>query len=76
VRKARAARLRAAGDAAAAQFFAGQVGARIALLTEAGDTGHSEHFAPVRLAASRAPGQVIAARVVGATSTHLLAEAA
>jgi threonylcarbamoyladenosine tRNA methylthiotransferase MtaB len=76
VRKARAARLRAAGDAAAARFFAGQVGARIALLTEAGDTGHSEHFAPVRLAAARAPGQVIAARVTGATPTHLLAEAA
>jgi len=76
VRRERAARLRAAGDAAAARFLASQVGARIALLTEADDSGHSEHFAPVRLATSHAPGQVMPARVVGATPTHLLAEAA
>ena len=80
VRRERAARLRAVGQAAAARFLAGQVGARIALLTEAdadgGATGHSEHFAPVRLATPHAPGQVIAARVTGASATHLLAEAA
>ncbi len=76
VRRERAARLRAVGQAAAARFLAGQVGARIALLTEADDTGHSEHFAPVRLATPRAPGQVIAALVTGATATHLLADAA
>jgi threonylcarbamoyladenosine tRNA methylthiotransferase MtaB len=80
VRRERAARLREAGQAATARFLAGQVGARIALLTESDDdghsTGHSEHFALVRLATSRAPGQVIAARVTGASATHLLAEAA
>ena len=76
VRRERAARLRAVGQVAAARFLAGQVGARIALLTEADDGGHSEHFAPVRLSTPRAPGQVIAARVTGATATHLLAEAA
>jgi threonylcarbamoyladenosine tRNA methylthiotransferase MtaB len=80
VRRERAARLRAVGQAATARFLAGQVGARIALLTEAdadgSATGHSEHFAPVRLATPHAPGQVIAARVTGASATHLLAEAA
>jgi len=80
VRRERAARLRAAGQAAAARFFAGQVGARIALLTEAdgdgGASGHSEHFAPVLLSGAHAPGQVVVARVTGACATHLLAEAA
>jgi threonylcarbamoyladenosine tRNA methylthiotransferase MtaB len=80
VRRERAGQLREAGQAAAARFLAGQVGAHIALLTEADDdggaTGHSEHFAPVRLATPQASGQVIAARVTGASATHLLAEAA
>jgi threonylcarbamoyladenosine tRNA methylthiotransferase MtaB len=80
VRRERAARLRAVGQAAAARFFAGQVGARIALLTETdgdgGASGHSEHFAPVRLSGTHGPGQVIVARVTGACATHLLAEAA
>jgi threonylcarbamoyladenosine tRNA methylthiotransferase MtaB len=79
VRRERAARLRAAGQAAAARFLAGQVGARIALLTEANDdghaTGHSEHFSPVRLTAPHAPGRLIAARVVGAEADHLIARA-
>jgi threonylcarbamoyladenosine tRNA methylthiotransferase MtaB len=80
VRRERAARLRAVGQAAAARFFAGQVGARIALLTEADDdgvaSGHSEHFAPVRLSGAHGPGKVIVARVTGACATHLLAETA
>jgi threonylcarbamoyladenosine tRNA methylthiotransferase MtaB len=80
VRRQRAARLRESGQVAAARFLAGQVGTRIALLTEADDdghaSGHSEHFAPVRMATPHAPGQVIAARVTGASATHLLAEAA
>jgi threonylcarbamoyladenosine tRNA methylthiotransferase MtaB len=79
-RRERAARLRAVGQVAAARFLGGKVGARIALLTEADDgghaTGHSEHFAPVRLTTAHPPGRVIAARVTGATPTHLLAEAA
>jgi threonylcarbamoyladenosine tRNA methylthiotransferase MtaB len=80
VRRERAARLRQAGQAAAARFLAGQVGARIALLTEADAdgraSGHSEHFAAVRMATSHTPGQVIAAHVTGACETHLLAEVA
>jgi len=76
VRRDRAARLRAAGQATASRFLAAQVGSRVSVLTEAEDAGHSEHFAPVRLAAARGPGQVIAALVVGASATHLLAEAA
>ncbi len=76
MRKERAARLRLAGARAADRFLAGHIGRDIALLTESGDTGHSEHFAPVRLAVPASAGQVMAARVTGSTGSILLAEAA
>ena len=76
LRRDRAALLRAAGARAAERFLAGHVGRDIALLTESGDTGHSEHFAPVRLAVPVATGRVLAARVTGSTGSVLLAEAA
>ena len=76
LRKERAAQLRAAGARAAKRFLAAHVGRNIALLTESGDTGHSEHFVPVRLAAPAPTGQVLAARVTGSTGSVLLAEAA
>ena len=74
LRRERAARLRAAGQAAAARFFATQHGQIISVLAETATTGHSEHFAPVRVAA--APGQVIRARVTGADAAGLIAEPA
>jgi threonylcarbamoyladenosine tRNA methylthiotransferase MtaB len=76
VRRERAAALRAAGRAAAQRFYAGQVGRTVALLAETKLSGHSEHFAPVRLRAEAAPGQLLAARVVAAGDQGLLAEAA
>ncbi len=76
LRKERAARLRDAGERAAARFLGEHIGRDIALLTETSDTGHSEHFAPVRLAAHTTPGRLIAARVTGSTGSILLAEAA
>ena len=76
VRRERAARLRETGMCAARRFFAGQCGRTVALLTESNETGHSEHFAPVRLRMPTVPGQLIAARVIGATDDGLLAEAA
>ncbi|MEI7710527.1 MAG: tRNA (N(6)-L-threonylcarbamoyladenosine(37)-C(2))-methylthiotransferase MtaB [Rhodospirillales bacterium] len=75
-RRERAAQLRAAGARAAERFLAAHIGRDIALLTESGDTGHSEHFAPVRLASVVEPGRVMAARVTGSTGSVLLAEAA
>jgi threonylcarbamoyladenosine tRNA methylthiotransferase MtaB len=76
VRKARAAALRAAGQAALRRFLDAQLGRTVSLLTENDDTGHTEHFAPVRLARPTAPGQLVAARITGRTDEHLLAEAA
>ena len=74
LRRERAARLREAGQAIARRFYAGQVGAEISVLAESDATGHSEHFAPVRIAA--APGRLLRARVVAANDDGLLAEPA
>ena len=76
LRRERAARLRDVGRRAGQRFLAAQVGRTVSLLTESADTGHSEHFAPVRLAAPAAPGRLVAARVVGVAEDTLLAEAA
>jgi threonylcarbamoyladenosine tRNA methylthiotransferase MtaB len=76
LRRERATRLRAAGDAARQRFFAGRVGRDSRVLVEkSGDgtaTGHCEHFAPVRIAAAAAPGSVVAARITGATDSQLI----
>ena len=49
VRKARAARLRAAGQASAARFYQARLGQEEAVLFERDDRGHTAHFAPIRL---------------------------
>jgi threonylcarbamoyladenosine tRNA methylthiotransferase MtaB len=76
IRKQRAAALREAGQIEARRFFAGQIGRTVSLLTEAGGTGHTEHFAPVRLAQPLPAGQLVRARVTGSTDDLLLADAA
>ncbi len=76
VRKERAAMLRAAGLSELRRFLAGQAGTIVSVLTEADRTGHTEHFAPVRLAQPLTPGQLLRARVTGSTGDTLLAEAA
>ena len=74
IRRERAARLRAAGQAQAARFYAAQMGAEISVLAESDAAGHSEHFAPVRIAAT--PGTLLRARVTGTDAAGLIAEAA
>jgi threonylcarbamoyladenosine tRNA methylthiotransferase MtaB len=76
LRRERAARLRAAGEAAAESFHASLVGRDIKVLTETPGVGHTEHFAPVRLAAATPPATLVSARVTGVDSRGLLAEAA
>ncbi|MEO8715754.1 MAG: tRNA (N(6)-L-threonylcarbamoyladenosine(37)-C(2))-methylthiotransferase MtaB [Acetobacteraceae bacterium] len=75
MRRERAARLREAGRAAGARFFASQVGRTVSLLTEADGSGHSEHFAPVRLAEPASAGRLLTARVIAANNDGLLAKA-
>ncbi|MCW3473174.1 tRNA (N(6)-L-threonylcarbamoyladenosine(37)-C(2))-methylthiotransferase MtaB [Limobrevibacterium gyesilva] len=74
VRRDRAARLREAGQQAARRFYAAQIGREASVLAETNEAGHTEHFAPVRIAA--APGALLRARVVAATNAGLLAEPA
>jgi threonylcarbamoyladenosine tRNA methylthiotransferase MtaB len=74
LRRERAARLREAGRANAARFFAAQVGRIAVVLAETAEGGHTEHFAPIRVPA--APGALLRARVVAADNDGLLAEPA
>src|SRR5690606_38361136 len=80
VRRDRAARLRAAGEAAKRCFYAAQQGAAVAVLVETAEgplsRGHSAQFAPVTLRGAAAPGEIVAARVTGADEAGLTAEAA
>ena len=74
LRRERAARLREAGRAAAARFYATQIGRDSSVLAETETNGHTEHFAPVRIAAR--PGQMLRARITAADADGLIAEAA
>jgi threonylcarbamoyladenosine tRNA methylthiotransferase MtaB len=74
LRRERAARLRAAGAENARRFYAAQLGRDVSVLAETDGAGHTEHFAPVRIAA--APGALLRARIVGVDARGLLAEAA
>ncbi len=63
--KARAARLRAAGEAAERQFHVTCIGRQARLLIEKPRLGRSEHYAPVRLDADALPGTVVPASIEG-----------
>ncbi|MDF1587145.1 tRNA (N(6)-L-threonylcarbamoyladenosine(37)-C(2))-methylthiotransferase MtaB [Marinimicrococcus flavescens] len=60
VRKERAGRLRAAGEAALDAFLAGQLGQRRRALIERSGTGHTDHFAPLRVLGEVPPAGTIA----------------
>ncbi|RKF14034.1 tRNA (N(6)-L-threonylcarbamoyladenosine(37)-C(2))-methylthiotransferase MtaB [Roseovarius spongiae] len=71
--KERAARLRAAGDAAVAAHLAGQVGAEHRVLMESPRMGRTEQFAEVRFGSDRAEGRIVTATVTGAADGRLIA---
>jgi threonylcarbamoyladenosine tRNA methylthiotransferase MtaB len=73
-RRERAARLREAGARNAAAFHAALIGHEAAVLGETEQGGHTEHFAPVRVAG--APGRLMRARITGADARGVLAVAA
>lgn len=84
IRRERAARLRAAGQAAQHAYFQAQFGREARVLVEKIEAdgsafGHSDHFAPVRLAApvrTLTAGSVTTARITGHTDAHLIADMA
>ncbi|MGB0750063.1 MAG: tRNA (N(6)-L-threonylcarbamoyladenosine(37)-C(2))-methylthiotransferase MtaB [Magnetospiraceae bacterium] len=71
-RKARAARLRAAGAEALARYLVTRVGTETELLMEDGVNGHDPFFAPVRLSGTAAPGSLQRVRLTGTTLDHLI----
>lgn len=77
LRRERAARLRQAGEAARQALFASRIGRVESVLLEQGGRGHTEQFAPVRVAGDApAPGSLHPMRVLAADDQGLIAEAA
>jgi threonylcarbamoyladenosine tRNA methylthiotransferase MtaB len=73
-RRARAAQLREAGAANAAAFHATLIGHEAQVLSETGQAGHTEHFAPVRVTGT--PGHLLRARIITADARGVTAIAA
>ena len=71
--KARAARLRAAGDVALAHHLAAQVGAAHRILLESPRMGRTEQFTEVEFTADQPEGQIISAIIRGVSGERLLA---
>ncbi|NUB46324.1 tRNA (N(6)-L-threonylcarbamoyladenosine(37)-C(2))-methylthiotransferase MtaB [Fertoebacter nigrum] len=68
----RAARLRAAGDAALARHLAAQVGVTHRVLLEGPRMGRTEQFTEVDFATDQPEGQIVTARVVGVAAGRLV----
>jgi threonylcarbamoyladenosine tRNA methylthiotransferase MtaB len=75
LRRERAARLRAAGEAERARFLAGRIGHMEQCLMEADGMGLTQHFASIRVPGA-ARGSLVRARVTGSDGRILMAEAA
>ncbi len=75
-RRERAARLRAGALPHAAAFHAGLVGRTVQVVAERGGGGHTEHFAPIRLAQAAPPGALLEVRVAAADAAGLHAAGA
>jgi threonylcarbamoyladenosine tRNA methylthiotransferase MtaB len=71
--KARAARLRAAGDAALQAHLAAQVGQRHRVLTEGPRMGRTEQFTEVTFSSDQPEGQILDLRISAATDGRLIA---
>jgi threonylcarbamoyladenosine tRNA methylthiotransferase MtaB len=68
----RAARLRAAGEAAAARYLAAQQGREARVLMEAPRLGRSEQFAEVVFGEDRPVGEIVTARIRGVDGNRLV----
>jgi threonylcarbamoyladenosine tRNA methylthiotransferase MtaB len=69
--KERAARLRAAGEAALRKRLDAEVGATREVLIESATTGRTEHFVPVAIAGEK-PGEVRAMTMAGHDGVRLI----
>jgi threonylcarbamoyladenosine tRNA methylthiotransferase MtaB len=71
--KARAQRLRQAGEAALQRHLAAEIGARRHVLVETPDLGRTEHFTQVRLRAPAAPGAIVELAMAAHDGRQLIA---
>ena len=71
--KERARRLREAGERLKQRHLANMTGACVTVLTERGETGHTENFTQVRTAGLE-PGQFVTARITGHDGKRLMAD--
>jgi threonylcarbamoyladenosine tRNA methylthiotransferase MtaB len=71
--KDRAARLRAAGDAALSRHLAAQQGVTHRILMESPRMGRTEQFTEVDFTTDQPEGQIVTARIMGQGKTRLLA---
>jgi threonylcarbamoyladenosine tRNA methylthiotransferase MtaB len=71
--KDRARRLRAEGEAAMRRHLDAEVGQVRRVLAESGDSGHSEHFTPVRFGRVVEPGTIVDSRMTGHDVCRLIA---
>ncbi|MCL6609500.1 MAG: MiaB/RimO family radical SAM methylthiotransferase, partial [Geminicoccaceae bacterium] len=77
VRRERAARLREAGERRRTAFLAAQVGRRVRGLVEQGGRGHTDQFAPFRLAGETLPaGRIVELAIEGFDAAGLSGRAA
>ncbi|MBI2586110.1 MAG: tRNA (N(6)-L-threonylcarbamoyladenosine(37)-C(2))-methylthiotransferase MtaB [Rhodospirillales bacterium] len=72
VRKARAAKLRGAGDKGLARFLDSRKGTTAEVLVERGRSGLSQHYAPVELDFGAEVGAIVAARVTAVRGGRLI----
>jgi len=76
LRRERAARLRAAGDARLSRFLVAQQGREVAALVETPGRGRTEHYAPIALPLGTVPGSIARVRVADSTGDMLIAHGA
>ncbi len=69
--KERAGRLRAAGARQVERHLVAQIGQTHHILMESPEMGRTEQFTEVRFTTPQAEGQIVTARITGATETHL-----
>lgn len=72
--KARAARLRAKGEAALARHLASQVGSSQRVLVERPDFGHTDQYTRLRLTGLATPGAIVDAHITGQDGKTLVGE--
>ncbi|MEM7076939.1 MAG: tRNA (N(6)-L-threonylcarbamoyladenosine(37)-C(2))-methylthiotransferase MtaB [Pseudomonadota bacterium] len=72
--KARAARLRAAGDRQVAKHLKAQIGATHRILMESPYMGRTEQFTEVTFTEPQPEGQIVSARVTGTDGSRLIAQ--